>query len=139
MNFLFRSNDNFSSTDDETSEKEQHQTIRRGRGRPRKPVDENEIKTPKRGRGRPKKPVDESEADKPKRGRGRPKKEENKMEVSKEESRKRGRPSNISRVVESLKVGNNILLVVPSGENKQLFGALQSKVILSSTFCKGFF
>lgn len=48
---------------------------KRGRGRPRKPIDPEAENAPKRGRGRPRKPVAESEANMPKRGRGRPRKD----------------------------------------------------------------
>ena len=55
---------------EETEKKES----KRGRGRPRKPIDPNATVKPKRGRGRPRKPVDPNAPIKPKRGRGRPRK-----------------------------------------------------------------
>jgi hypothetical protein len=67
---------------------------KRGRGRPRKPIDPNAVVKPKRGRGRPRKNVIEipfqqfdatmlssDVAPQPKRGRGRPRKVETVVEV----------------------------------------------------------
>ena len=67
------------------------QETKRGRGRPRKPVDPNAPQVPKRGRGRPRKPVDPSATQEPKRGRGRPRKpiDPNALQIPK---RGRGRP-----------------------------------------------
>ena len=73
---------------------------KRGRGRPRKPVDENAILQvgEKRGRGRPRKIVDESAIIEPteKRGRGRPRKpvDENAI-LQVGEKRGRGRPRKV--------------------------------------------
>ena len=67
-------------TEDEVKEEIQnHQpevekTTKKGRGRPRKPVDPNTPAKPIRGRGRPRKPVDPNAPAKPNRGRGRPRK-----------------------------------------------------------------
>lgn len=71
---------------------------KRGRGRPRKPIDETAIEdtTEKRGRGRPRKIVDESEIEEvgEKRGRGRPKKivDDTAPVETMGEKRGRGRP-----------------------------------------------
>ncbi len=64
---------------------------KRGRGRPRKPIDPEELNKPKRGRGRPRKPIDPEELSKPKRGRGRPRKPIDPEELNKPK-RGRGRP-----------------------------------------------
>ncbi len=53
---------------------ETEQPQKRGKGRPRKPVDPNAALLPKRPKGRPRKPVDPNEANKPKRPKGRPRK-----------------------------------------------------------------
>ena len=71
------------------------QTVKRGRGRPRKEVDPNEVVEveEKRGRGRPRKEVGEEELanEGEKRGRGRPRKIVIE-EVEEAEKRGRGRP-----------------------------------------------
>lgn len=70
--------------------------VKRGRGRPKKVVDDGEIEEQgeKRGRGRPRKAIDESVADEgEKRGRGRPKKIVDESQVIDDgEKRGRGRP-----------------------------------------------
>ncbi len=83
---------------------------KRGRGRPRKPVDPNAIVEvgEKRGRGRPKKIIDESEIVEvgEKRGRGRPRKpvDENAV-IELGEKRGRGRPRKIVDENEVVEVG----------------------------------
>ena len=67
---------------------------KRGRGRPRKPVDPNAPVKEKRGRGRPRKPVDPNAPVKEKRGRGRPRKPVDPNAPVKEK-RGRGRPKKI--------------------------------------------
>ncbi|MBQ3502549.1 MAG: iron-sulfur cluster assembly scaffold protein, partial [Clostridia bacterium] len=82
--------------EDEVSMVEVVETERRGRGRPRKPVDENAVVEigEKRGRGRPRKerPEGEIEVIGEKRGRGRPRKIVDESEIVVTEKRGRGRP-----------------------------------------------
>ncbi|MBQ7880796.1 MAG: iron-sulfur cluster assembly scaffold protein [Clostridia bacterium] len=83
---------------------------KRGRGRPRKIVDETEVVDvgEKRGRGRPKKVVDETavvEIVGEKRGRGRPRKERVEDEQPIAEKRGRGRPRKIVDETEVVEVG----------------------------------
>ena len=73
--------------------------VKRKAGRPRKVVDQEEVK-PKRRVGRPRKIVDESELQKPKRKAGRPRKNVEATEVV--EKRKAGRPKKL--VDDSLEV-----------------------------------
>ena len=76
----------------ETSEDAKEKpTEKRGRGRPRKPIDPEIANRPKRGRGRPRKPIDPEIANRPKRGRGRPRKPID-PELANRPKRGRGRP-----------------------------------------------
>ncbi len=68
--------------------------VKRGRGRPRKPIDPELANRPKRGRGRPRKPIDPELANRPKRGRGRPRKPID-PELANRPKRGRGRPRKI--------------------------------------------
>ena len=63
--------------------------VKRGRGRPRKILTEEELNRPKRPRGRPRKEISEEELNRPKRPRGRPRKEKVESNLPK---RPRGRP-----------------------------------------------
>jgi len=67
---------------------------KRPKGRPRKPVDPEELLKPKRPKGRPRKPIDPNEALKPKRPRGRPRKPIDPNEALKPK-RPKGRPRKI--------------------------------------------
>ena len=94
-----------------TPSKQKVEGEKRGRGRPRKIVEETEqtIVGEKRGRGRPRKPVDETIEPAPvgeKKGRGRPKKvvEISEVEVV-AEKRGRGRPKKIVEEVEQVEIG----------------------------------
>lgn len=89
-------------------------TEKRGRGRPRKIVDETEVvETVKRGRGRPRKVVDESEIVEigEKRGRGRPRKivevSEN-VEVGEKRGRGRPRLNSVSSLTRSLTASGSV-------------------------------
>ena len=84
------------ATEEEPAEK------KRGRGRPKKVIDETEVvEKPHRGRGRPKKVVEETEeVEKPHRGRGRPKKVVDETEVVEKPHRGRGRPKKVEEKAE---------------------------------------
>ena len=77
-----------------TKEKNEKFEEKRSRGRPRKPIDPEELQKPKRPKGRPRKPIDEEELNKPKRPRGRPRKPIDPEELQKPK-RPKGRPRKI--------------------------------------------
>lgn len=84
--------------------------VKRGRGRPKKVLSEEELNKPKRPRGRPKKEITEV---KPKRPRGRPKKEKVETNLPK---RPRGRPRKeirnkdlVAQEKETLNIQNDLL------------------------------
>ena len=75
----------------ELDEQLDNESVKSKRGRPRKPVDPEELNKPKLPRGRPRKPVDPEELNKPKLPRGRPRKPVDPEELNKPKL-PRGRP-----------------------------------------------